>query len=158
MCMCLCVILTVRWEPSADLTVWFHRVSGGPGRFWGPVLTAEAVWNADMQGRGPRGPPAPAPVTAGLVTLCEIYVWNSREGLGCTIPPKCRDINPPQKRTTDSQHARASQHKYQHFLHKSVQTIENTTAFLYPIHLFIHSVLKYCKLCKNGIIISLHLN
>lgn len=37
-----------------------------------------------------------APVTGELVTLCEIYVWNSREGLGCTIPQKCCDINPLQ--------------------------------------------------------------
>lgn len=37
-----------------------------------------------------------APVTAELVTLCEIYVWNSRDVLGCTIPQKCCDINPLQ--------------------------------------------------------------
>lgn len=34
----LCVILAVRWEPRADLTVWFHWVSGGSR---GEVLEAD---------------------------------------------------------------------------------------------------------------------
>lgn len=95
-CVCASVILAVRWEPGADLTVWFHRVSGGPGEVLGLVLTAEGSKTLTCR-PGVRGDcRGPAPVTAGLVTLCEIYVWNSSEGLGCPIPPKCRDINPRQ--------------------------------------------------------------
>lgn len=39
----LSVILAARWEPKADLTVWFHRVlEGSPEEeFLGPHLTAE---------------------------------------------------------------------------------------------------------------------
>lgn len=55
---------------------------GGPGEVLGPHLTIERVWNADMQTGVRRDRQSPALVTAGLVTLGEIYVWNSSEGFG----------------------------------------------------------------------------
>lgn len=65
-----------------------------PMEVLGPYLTTEQVWNTDMQTGVHGDRQSPALVTAELVTLCEIYVWNSSEGLGCTIPPKCCDANP----------------------------------------------------------------
>lgn len=82
---------------------WPHcLVSQGlrrPMEVLGPHLTTEQVWNTDMQTGVHGDRQSPALVTAGLVTLCEIYVWNSSEGLGCTIPPKCCDANPLQSWT-----------------------------------------------------------
>lgn len=62
----------------------------------------------DTQASVHRDRRALAPVTTELVMLCEIYVWNSREGLGCTIPQKCCDINPLQYWTCSSKDAQDS--------------------------------------------------
>lgn len=73
----------------------------GPGEVLGLLFAAEQSETL-MQARVHGDRQSPDLVTAGLVTLCEIYVWNSSEGLGCTIPPKCRDANPRQNWTSNA--------------------------------------------------------
>lgn len=77
----------------------------GPREVLEPFLTAERSETLTCRPGVRRDRQPPAPVTRRLVTLWEIYVWNSSEGLGCTIPPKCRDDNPQQNRSCDAKNA-----------------------------------------------------